>query len=68
VSDPNPGGLSVDPTAEGARARAQGEFRNLCPYASDTEECREWLEGYDGANAQGFPRLPQMKEDDAKGS
>jgi ribosome modulation factor len=51
--DPNPDIKAVDPTAEGSRARAKGRDRDACPYAADTEERHEWLEGYDGRDAQG---------------
>ena len=47
-SDPNPNESAVDATAEGSRARTSGGIRTSCPYPPDSEECEEWLEGYDG--------------------
>ena len=63
--DPNPNQIAVDPTAEGSRARAEGLPRDACPYAADSEECHEWLEGYDGKTSQGSPLMPE--KNDAEG-
>ena len=46
--DPNPNEPTVDATAEGSRARADGVTRENCPYPPGSEEYEEWLEGYDG--------------------
>ncbi|GJE73680.1 Ribosome modulation factor [Methylorubrum suomiense] len=47
-----------DPTAEGARARAQGRPRDACPYAQNSSERTAWLEGYDGSPMDRAPDLP----------
>ena len=49
--DPDPAGPAVDPTAQGIRARQQGRSRDACPYPLDSQERKEWLEGYDGREA-----------------
>jgi hypothetical protein len=46
--DSNPNEPTVDATAEGSRARADGVARENCPYPPGSEQCEEWLEGYDG--------------------
>jgi hypothetical protein len=60
--DPNPSQPAVDPTAEGARARAEHKPREACPYRADTEECHEWLEGYDGMSTEGSVLVPESKQ------
>ena len=57
--DPTPNKSAMDPTAEGARARAQGTPREACPYAQDSEEFHEWVEGYDGMSVEGFASGPR---------
>ena len=64
--DPNPSQPAVDPTAEGSRARAEGRPRDDCPYPVGSEECQEWLEGYDGRNTQGASLMPEGKIDAPK--
>jgi ribosome modulation factor len=59
--DPCPDRPTVDATAEGARARAQGAPREACPYALDSEKRHEWLEGYDGRSNQGSALMPEVK-------
>ena len=51
----------MDPTAEGARARAQGTPREACPYAQDSEEFHDWVEGYDGMSVEGSPLAREVK-------
>jgi ribosome modulation factor len=60
-ADQNPNQPAVDATAEGARAKAQGLPRNACPYALDSEQHHEWLEGYDGVTVEGSPLVPEAK-------
>lgn len=50
-----------DPTDDGMRARAHGKRRDLCPYPLGSEERHEWLEGYDGVNAENAPLVPDTK-------
>ena len=59
--DPTPNKLAMDPTAEGARARAQGTPREACPYTQDSEEFHEWIEGYDGMSVDGSPLAREVK-------
>ena len=59
--DPTPNKSAMDPTAEGARARAQGTPREACPYARDSEEFHEWVEGYDGMSVEGSPLAREVK-------
>ena len=61
ADDPNPSQPTIDPTAEGARARAENKPREACPYAPDTEERHEWLEGYDGMSTEGSALVPEAK-------
>lgn len=51
-------GLSADPIAEGARARAHGRPRDACPYPLNSPERTAWLEGYDGSPADRAPDQP----------
>jgi hypothetical protein len=60
--DPTPNNSAIDPTAEGARARAQGAPREACPYPLDSEQRHEWLEGYDGVSVSGSPLVPSAKD------
>ena len=39
---------TLDPIAEGARARTLGRPKDACPYPAESRERVEWLEGYDG--------------------
>ena len=57
--DPDPQRPAVDPTAEGVRARSGGISRDLCPYALDSEERHEWLEGYDGMPLSASPMVAE---------
>src|SRR3954447_21942358 len=59
ADDPNPSQPTIDPTAEGARARAENKPREACPYAPDTEERHEWLEGYDAISTEGAAHVPE---------
>ena len=59
--DPTPNKSAMDPTAEGARARAQGTPREACPYAQNSEEFHEWVEGYDGMSVEGSPLALEVK-------
>lgn len=50
---------SVEPIAEGARARAIGRPKDACPYPAGSVERAGWLEGYDGAPRGDGPDLPE---------
>jgi hypothetical protein len=59
--DPTPNTSAMDPTAEGARARAQGIPREACPYPQGSEEFHEWVEGYNGISVEGSPLAREVK-------
>jgi hypothetical protein len=56
---PSPKAPPRNPTAEGARARAEGRNREPCPYPLDSEERHEWVEGYDGVESEGAPLVTE---------
>ena len=62
-TDPTPKPLPQNPTAEGMRARALGRGRDACPYQLDSEKRHEWLEGFDGASAEGAPLVAETRTD-----
>jgi ribosome modulation factor len=50
-----------DPTDDGLRARGQGKSRDVCPHPLGSEERHEWLEGYDGVDAEGASLVPDKR-------
>lgn len=58
--DPDSDARANDPTAEGARARAQGRPKDACPYPAESRERTAWFEGYDGVPAGRGPDAPQQ--------
>jgi predicted alpha/beta hydrolase family esterase len=67
-------GAFLDATAEGSRARADGVARENCPCPPGSEECEEWLEGYDGVVEPANPaegnggNPPADPSDDSQGT